>query len=395
MARTARRLLTWIVALVVLGAALAAAYVFVVLPGRVDAQLNAIAGRAIAVSDRAKALHRQLLVADLHADSLLFGRDLRERGRTGHLDLPRMREGNLALEAFTVVTKVPEGDAMDRNLPDTDQIIRVALVRLWPLDTWRSLAARALYQAGQLEQLERRSAGALRLVRTRAALDDLIDRRRTDRNVVGGWLGVEGAHALDGKVENLDRLYNAGFRMIGLAHLADNEFAGSAHGTSKHGLTPLGRQLIRNMEARGIIVDLAHSSPATIEDVLKIARRPLLVSHTGVKGTCDNLRNLSDTQLRAIAATGGIIGIGFWKMATCGSDATAIARALRYATGVVGVDHVALGSDFDGAVAIPFDASGLDQITQALVDAGFSAEDIRRIMGGNVVRFLQENLPQH
>jgi membrane dipeptidase len=391
----ARKLIKWLAALAAVGAAIAAAYIFLVLPGRVDAQLNAVAGRAIAVSDRAKALHRQLLVADLHADSLLFGRDLGERGRTGHLDLPRMREGNLALEAFTVVTKVPKGDAMDRNPADTDQIIRVALVRLWPLDTWGSLAARALYQAGQLEQLERRSGGALRLVRTRAALDDLIDRRRADRNVVGGWLGLEGAHALNGKVENLDRLYNAGFRMIGLAHLADNEFAGSAHGVSKHGLTQLGRQLIRNMEAKGIIVDLAHSSPATIEDVLRISRRPLLVSHTGVKGTCDNLRNLSDAQLRGIAATGGVIGIGFWKMATCGSDATAIARAIRHATGVVGVDHVALGSDFDGAVAIPFDASGLDQITQALVDAGFGAEDIRRIMGGNVVRFLQENLPQH
>jgi microsomal dipeptidase-like Zn-dependent dipeptidase len=390
---TAGRVIRGIAALVALATALAAAYVVFLLPARVDAQLNAVAGRAVVVSPRAKALHRQLVVADLHADSLLFGRDLMERGHTGHLDLPRMREGNLALEAFTVVTKVPIGDQMDRNSSDTDQVIKIALVRLWPIGTWRSLAARALYQADQLDRLAQRAGGAFQTVRTAADLEHLLERRRADRTVVGGWLGIEGAQALDGRVENLDRLFRGGFRMIGLAHLADNEFAGSAHGLTKHGLTPLGRQLVREMETKHMIVDVSHASAATIDDVIRLTHHPVLVSHTGVKGTCDNVRNLSDAQLRAIGATGGVIGIGFWKMATCGSDATSIARAMRYTADLVGVEHVALGSDFDGSVVPPFDASGLDQITQALVDRGFGDDEIRKIMGENVVRFLRDHLP--
>jgi microsomal dipeptidase-like Zn-dependent dipeptidase len=112
-----------------------------------------------------------------------------------------------------------------------------------------------------------------------------------------------------------------------------------------------------------------------------------------VKGTCDNNRNLTDDQIRRIAATGGVIGIGFWDTAVCGSDAAAIGKAIRYAADVAGVEHVALGSDFDGAVVTPFDATGLAQITEALINEGFSREEIARIMGGNVVNLLQNNLP--
>jgi microsomal dipeptidase-like Zn-dependent dipeptidase len=147
------------------------------------------------------------------------------------------------------------------------------------------------------------------------------------------------------------------------------------------------------MEAKHMIIDLAHASGATLRDVTEMATRPVLVSHTGVKGTCDNNRNLSDEQLRAISRTGGIVGIGYWETATCGRDAAAIARAIRYAVGVIGVEHVALGSDFDGAVTEPFDAAGMALITEALMKQGFSEGQIAKIMGGNVVRFLGENLP--
>jgi len=147
------------------------------------------------------------------------------------------------------------------------------------------------------------------------------------------------------------------------------------------------------MERRKILVDLAHASAKTIDDVTAMATRPVVVSHTGVRGTCDNQRNLSDAQLKKIAATGGVIGIGFWDVATCGNDARSIARAIRYTVGVVGVDHVALGSDFDGAVVVPFDVSGLPLLTQALLEQGFSEPDIAKIMGGNVFRLLRETLP--
>ena len=125
-----------------------------------------------------------------------------------------------------------------------------------------------------------------------------------------------------------------------------------------------------------------------------MATRPLVVSHTGVTATCSNSRNLTDEQLRAVAGTGGIIGIGYWDNATCGTDAAAAARAIRHAVAVVGIDHVALGSDFDGATTMPFDVTGLPLITDALLKEGFSEADIRLIMGGNVVRFLLETLPQ-
>src|SRR5262245_62239883 len=121
--------------------------------------------------------------------------------------------------------------------------------------------------------------------------------------------------------------------------------AGSSHGFEKYRLTDKGRELVRQMEEKRMLVDLAHASPKTIDDVLKTATRPVVVSHTGVKGTCDNARNLSDDQLRAIARNGGIVGVGFWDTAVCGRDASAIAKAIRHAVGVMGVDHVALGSD--------------------------------------------------
>lgn len=137
-----------------------------------------------------------------------------------------------------------------------------------------------------------------------------------------------------------------------------------------------------------MLVDLAHASSRTIDDVLAMATRPVVVSHSGVKGTCDNSRNLSDDQLRGVARTGGVIGIAYFEVATCGTDATAIAGAIRHAVDVAGVDAVALGSDFDGAVLAPFDTTGLGLIIDALFDAGFSEEHVAKIMGGNALRVL-------
>jgi microsomal dipeptidase-like Zn-dependent dipeptidase len=148
------------------------------------------------------------------------------------------------------------------------------------------------------------------------------------------------------------------------------------------------------MEAKSMLIDLAHSSAATLRDVTAMASRPVVVSHTGVKATCNNNRNLSDEQLRAVARTGGVIGIGYWKEATCGSDAAAIARAIHHAVDVVGVEHVALGSDFDGATTTPFDATGLPKITEALLSLGFSNDDIGKIMGENTIHLLLKTLPQ-
>jgi microsomal dipeptidase-like Zn-dependent dipeptidase len=181
--------------------------------------------------------------------------------------------------------------------------------------------------------------------------------------------------------------------MMAPTHFFDTEIGGSAHGVSRAGLTTLGREWVQKMEAKKMVIDLAHASAATIDDVLKIATRPVVVSHTGVRGTCDNQRNLSDAQLIAIAEHGGLIGIGVWETAVCGQDAHAIARAIEHAINVAGFEHVALGSDFDGAVTAPFDATGLPQITQALLDAGMDETKIESVMGGNVRRLLKALLP--
>ncbi len=248
-----------------------------------------------------------------------------------------------------------------------------------------------LHQAARLDSLVAHD-DHLVWVRSRDDLDRLLERRAGDPRWTGVLLGIEGAHALD-RSSALDDCFAAGVRLIGLAHFFDDEFAGSAHGIGKGGLTPRGRELVAEMERRGMVVDLAHASAATIADVLSTVRRPPIVSHTGVRATCDNARNLSDDQLRAVAAAGGVVGIGYWPTAVCGDTPTAVARAIRHAVSVAGDDFVALGSDFDGAVRAPFDASRLDVLTEAMLDAGVTEQSIRKILGANALRVLRESLP--
>lgn len=367
---------------------------FTVIPTYLGKQMNAVINQPpYAASERAGDLHRELLVADLHADTLLWNRDLLERGSWGHVDVPRLIEANVAVQAFTVVTKTPRGQNIESNSAASDNITLLALAERWPPSTWNSLLQRALYQARRLQQAAADSNGKLTVIRTGSDLITFLEKRKKNRNMVAGFLGIEGAQALDGDVANLDRLYDAGFRMIGVAHFFDNEMGGSAHGESKGGLTEAGREMVRRMERMKIFVDLAHASPNVIDEVLGMATRPVIVSHSGVRGTCDNRRNLSDEHLKGIARTGGVVGIGFWDTAVCGTDATAIAKAIRYTANLIGVDHVGLGSDNDGAVTAPFDITGIVRITDALLREGFSAEEIRRIMGGNVIRLLENHLP--
>jgi microsomal dipeptidase-like Zn-dependent dipeptidase len=273
----------------------------------------------------------------------------------------------------------------------------LAVVERWPPRAWTSLRERALYQAEKLRDTAERSEGRLTLLRTRDDVTGYLERRRTRPGITAGFLGLEGAHALEGDLASVDLLFEAGFRMVAPTHFFDTEWAGSAHGVAKGGLTDRGRALVRRLEERRMLLDLAHASPRTIADAVAMARRPVVVSHTGVKGTCDNIRNLTDDELRGVAGTGGLIGIGFWGPkgtgAVCGDGAADVARAIRYATQVAGVDHVALGSDWDGTVPAPFDAAGLVELTDALLAAGFADTDIEKVMGGNAVRLLSTALP--
>jgi membrane dipeptidase len=364
------------------------------LVARSERRLNAVGSPPpYRPSDRAREIHARSTVVDLHADSVLWGRDLLKRGDRGHVDVPRLVEGGTAIQVFAVTTKVPRNLNIEQNDDRTDDILLVAIARGWPPATWRSLLARAEYQAGRLQSFADRSGGRLTLIRQRGDLEAFLTRRATNPRIVGGLLAIEGAHALDGDPANVDRLSAAGYRMVAPTHFFDNDFAGSAHGVEQGGLTPLGRELIGRLEGASVIVDLAHASARTIDDVLAMATRPVVASHTGVRGTADNARNLSDEQLRGIAATGGMVGIGFWPTATGGDDAASIGRAIAYAAGVIGVEHVGLGSDFDGAVPVPFDASGLALVTESLLAHGFDEAAIGRIMGGNAIDLLRQCLP--
>jgi microsomal dipeptidase-like Zn-dependent dipeptidase len=372
-----------------------AAAFFVEIPRLVDENQNKLVKKPpYTAPERALNLHKELTIADLHADSLLWGRNLLERSTYGQVDIPRLADGNVALQVFSLPTKSPHGLNIESNEDKNDDIFWLAVVDRWPPATWNSLTKRALYQALRLRQFAGGSYGGFVVIESAADLSSYLERRRGNRRLTAGLLSIEGAHALDGKLENLEVLYRAGYRMMSPSHFFDNDIGGSSAGVHKTGLTEKGREWVRQMEARHMIVDLAHASAKTIEDVLSIATRPVVVSHTGVKGTCDNNRNLSDDQIRAVAAKGGLIGIGYWNTATCGTDARAIVKAMRYVSDRVGVEHVALGSDFDGAITAPFDTTGLVEITDAMLAAGYSEQEIRMIMGENVVNFLKANLPE-
>lgn len=380
--------LCWL--LLVLGALLVG---WIALPGVVERRFNhTLHPPPYQPSTQAEDLHRRLIIVDLHADSLLWGRNLLRRSSTGHVDVPRLAEGNIAIQAFTVVTTSPRKLNIYQNSGASDMVRYLAMFEGWPPRTWNSPKQRALYHAARLQKFAAQSNGALVLLRSHSDLQHFLT-TRGNSHAVAGFLGAEGTQPLEGNLSNLDDLYAAGFRMMAPTHFTDTAIGGSASGMSKGGLSSLGRQWVRAMEAHRMIIDLAHASPATLRDVTAMATRPLLVSHTGVQGTCNNPRNLSDDELRAVARTGGVIGIGLWETATCGTDAGAAARAIRYAANIVGADHVALGSDFDGGVTMPFDASGWPLITEALLKQGFSEQDIHKIMGENVVRVLFESLP--
>lgn len=353
---------------------------------------NRVVPVPFSVTPAAEALQKTLDVADMHADSLLWKRDLLERSDRGHVDLPRLIEGHYALQVFSSVTKSPVGQNFDSNSADTDTITGLVKIQMQPMRTWDSLLQRSLYHAEKLHGFADASQGRLRVITSPEDIDRLLADRKNGETVVGGLLSIEGLHDLEGKIENLDVLHDAGFRMAGLTHFFDNDIAGSMHGLNKGGLTPLGRQAVQRMEALGMIADLAHASHAAIADVLAMAKRPVISSHGGVLGTCNVNRNLSDDEIRGIAKTGGVIGIGYFKGAICSTEPKDVARAILHVRDVVGIDYVGLGSDFDGGTTVSFDASQVVAVTQALLDAGFAEDDIRKVMGGNVLRVLRAGI---
>jgi len=379
---------------------------FGIAPGYLESSMNRIDGKPlIPVSAEALALHKTLQIVDLHSDTLMWDRDLLKPADRGHEDLPRLQAGNVALQVFSSVTKTPRGQNYDGNSGDTDNITPLVIAQLQPPRTWTSLLQRSLYHGEKLDRAVAESQRQLVRVADPAQLDDLLQRRSPGGKAelgaphvgpaarpVGALLSIEGLQSLEGRIENLDRLYAAGFRMAGLAHFYDSDVAGSMHGVKKGGLTPLGRQVVAAMEDKGMIVDIAHCSHQCVGEILAMARRPVVSSHGGVQATCKVNRNLTDEEIRGVARTGGVIGIGYWDGAVCDTDPRATARAMKHVKDLVGVQYIALGSDYDGATTVRFDTSQLAQVTQALLGEGFTPDEIRAVMGGNALRVIRAGL---
>ena len=339
----------------------------------------------------AQKLHPTLKIADLHSDSLLWRRDPRKKNDYGHVDFPRLREGGVNLQVFSAVTKSPRGQNFGENAADApDNITLLAIAQLWPPRTWSSLYERAAYQAQRLQKIEADSKNKVKIVRTAKDL-------KTDDDIIAALLLTEGSHPLEGKIENIQRLYDEGYRAMGLHHFFDNALGGSMHGSSKAGLTEFGRAAVLEMVRRDIIIDVAHSSSAVVRDVLALTDAPIFISHGGVLSHCtaSKDRNLSDDLTKAIAARGGIIGIGYFKPAICDISPAGIADAIIDAMDALGEDAVALGSDFDGTVTTSLDTSELAAITHALLEREIPEATIRKVMGENAYRFFADNLPQN
>jgi microsomal dipeptidase-like Zn-dependent dipeptidase len=346
-----------------------------------------------AISAPAQALHNDMIIGDWHSDSLLWKRNLLKRGTRGQVDIPRLQDGNVAIQMFTAVTKSPKGQNYENNSTSaSDNITPLAIGQLWPTRTWNSIFERAMYQAQKLHVFAAKAPNDLTIIKTKTDLENHLSARKQGKKTVGALLGIEGAHPLEGNIDNLPKLVEAGYRMIALQHFFDNELGGSLHSFANKGLTGFGRHVVEYVEKNNLILDLAHSSPKVVEDVLKMTNMPIVVSHTGIHSNCKTTRNYPDPLMKRIAAKGGVIGIGYWADVTCDSSPLGVAKTIKAAVDLLGEDAVSLGSDFDGSVETGFDTSELAALTQALMATGLADAQIRKIMGENMIRVLRARL---
>jgi membrane dipeptidase len=311
---------------------------------------------------------------------------------TGHLDLPRARRGGMAGGCFAVFTCGPD---------DADYASGAYFA---PVDRSRALD-QALAQVALLLRLERASSGALRVVRAAADLDtDPTSSGSTGGDGVAAVMHVEGAEPIGPGLDELELLHAAGLRSLGLVWSRPNAFATGVPfafpGSPDQGpgLTDRGRALVRACGELRILIDLAHLNARGFWEVAELSAAPLVASHCGAHALCPSPRNLTDDQLRAIGASGGLVGINFhvgFLRADGADDAdtpvSAIAEHAAHVAELAGVDAVALGSDFDGATmpAALGDVTGLPAVLDAMRAAGFAESDVEKVGFGNWRRVLE------
>jgi len=315
-------------------------------------------------------LHFDALVIDGHCDSigdqLENDRWLGDRSDKGHIDLPRLREGGIDAQFFACYVPTP----FQRHGAFTHAMDRL----------------------DQLLLLEERLPEQFILVRR---ADDLARAKATGK--IAGIAGLEGAEALDASIGALRQFYRLGVRNLGLAWNYRNAACdGVAESRTNGGLTEFGVKVVEECNRLSMLLDVSHLSPAGVADVLAVSRQPIIASHSNAYALCDHPRNLTNAQMEAIAARGGVIGVTFVNAflnrenpeATTVDDVVA---HIEYMLGVVGPDHISIGSDFDGCTTPTDlnDATSYPLITQKLVERGHDPKVIRKILGENLLRVIR------
>ncbi len=324
----------------------------------------------------ARALHDETCVFDLHADTPKLmdklGWDLARRHTRpapwfGHLDLPRMREGGLGAQFFGMWT-----------FPKPQ----------------RGSAASVHRQIDALDAACTKSPDEIVACRSR---EDVAAARASGR--VAALAGIEGGHALEGNLDNVEAFARRGVRYIGLLHFSKNELGYPATGLGRddtQGLTAFGHAVIEAMNRLGIIVDLAHINRKGFFDAIARTTTAPIVSHTGVAGVRAHWRNIDDEQIRAVSARGGVVGVIFAPRFLGGNDLDAVCDHLAHIIKVGGEDVPALGSDYDGMVKPPRgleDVADLPRLTAALLDRGISRPAVKKLLGENALRVLADVPP--
>lgn len=308
-------------------------------------------------------VHTAAVVVDLHCDVLL---DLHARRRTfdrrssrGHVDLPRLREGGVDVQVFAAfVADRASGPARARALIETFH----AAMRANPAQ---------ITHATTLAEIERA--------------------QRSGK--IAAVLSIENGDALGGDLRALDDLYRRGVRMLGLTWNHSNALGDGAHAHVHGGLTDLGEAVIRRMDELGMVVDVSHLSEAAFWDAARVARGPFIASHSNAAAIYRHPRNLTDEQLRAVAKRGGIVGVNFYPGFLGAGTLDRVLAHMDHMVKVMGIDHVALGSDYDGVpqtAAGVQDVSKLSNLTAGLQRRGYTTEQIHKILGGNALRLFRQ-----
>ena len=311
-------------------------------------------------------LHQRIITLDTHCDTPMFfpqGINFGSRDPRILVDLHKMTEGRQ--DATIMVAYLPQ--PTDQPTAYADNIF------------------------DKINDIVAQNSAYLALARTP---DDLWMNKHQGKKSI--MLGIENGHALDGKIENLHHFAQRGIVYMTLCHNGDNDICDSARGcTTHHGVSAFGQQVIHDMNRLGIMVDLSHASEKSFYDALEISEQPIVCSHSSCRALCDHPRNLTDEQMRALAAKGGVMQVTLYNgFLVKDGDATIedAMRHLEHAIDVMGINHVGLGTDFDGDGGIRglANSSELIQFTRQLMARRFSEQDIQKIWGGNFLRVMQQ-----